>query len=95
MADCFLIPVVSVFVVVEVDQYRIGSFVLVYSGFKALDSSVSWCFSEDFVGLDDYAPRSFGALGGTTSRLEIRKLSLMSPPRNVQQQVDSMGDLCS
>ena len=84
MANCFLIPVVDMFVVVEVDQYRIGSFILVYSDFKTLDSSVSRCFSEDFVGLDDYAPRSFGALGRTTGRLEIRKLSLMSPPRNVQ-----------
>ena len=84
MADCFLISVVDVFVVVEVDQYRVGSFVLVYSRFEALDSSVPWCFGKDFVGLNGYAPRSFGAFGGTTSRLEIRKLSLMSPPRNVQ-----------
>ena len=67
MANCFLVSVVRVFVVVKIDQYRIGSFVSVHSGFKTLDSSVSWCFSEDFVGLDGYAPRSFGALGGTTS----------------------------
>ena len=84
MANCFLIPVVGVFVVVEVDQYRIGSFIPVYSGFKTLDLSVSRCFGEDFVGLDDYAPRSFGTFGRTTGRLEIRKLSLMSPPRSVQ-----------
>ena len=72
------------FVVVEVDQYRVRSFVSVYSRFKALDPFVSWCFAKDLVGLNGYAPRSFGAFGRTTSRLEIRKLSLMSPPQNVQ-----------
>ena len=84
VANCFLIPVVDVFVVVKVDQYRVGSFVSVYPCFKMLDLSVSWCFAKDFVGLNGHAPRSFGAFGGTTGCLEIRKLSLMSPPRNVQ-----------
>ena len=84
VADCFLVPVIRMFVVVKIDQYRIGSFVLIYSCFEALNSSVSWCFAKDLVWLDGYAPRPIGAFGGTTSRLEIRKLSLMSPPRNVQ-----------
>ena len=84
MANCFLVSVVDVFVVVEIDEYRIGSFVSLYSRFKALNSPVPWRFCKDFVGLDGYAPRSFGAFGGAASRLEIRKLSLMSPPRNVQ-----------
>ena len=84
MTDCFLVSVIGVLVVVEVDQYQIGSFVPIYSCLKALDPSVSWCLAKDFVGLNSYAPRPFGAFGGTTSRLEIRKLSLMSPPRNVQ-----------
>ena len=61
VANCFLIPVVGVFVVVEIDQYRIGSFVPIFSCFKALDSAISWCLGKDLVGLDSYAPRSFGA----------------------------------
>ena len=84
MANCFLISVVGVLVVVKVDQYRVGPFVLVYPWFETLDLSISWCLVEDLVGLDRYAPRSFGAFSRTTSRLEVRKLSLMSPPRNVQ-----------
>ena len=63
VANRFLISVVGMLVVIEVDQYRIGSLVPIYSRFKALDSSVPWCFTEDFVGLDGYTPRSFGALG--------------------------------
>ena len=84
MANCLLVSVIGVLVVIEVDQYWVGSLVFVYSYLEALNSSVPWCFAKDFVGLDGHAPRSFGALGGTTSRLEVRKLSLMSPPRNVQ-----------
>ena len=84
MANCFLVSVVGVLVVVKVDQYQVMSFVPVFSCFETLDPSISWCLVEDFVGLDRYAPRSFGAFGRTTSRLEVRKLSLMSPPRNVQ-----------
>ena len=84
MADCFLISVIRVLVVVKVDQYWVGSPVLVYPWFETLDLSVSRCFVEKLVGLDRHAPRSFGAFDGTTSRLEVRKLSLMSPPRNVQ-----------
>ena len=65
--DCntnsLLVSVVSVFVVIEVDQYRVGSLILVYSCFKALDSLISWRFAKDFVGLYGYAPRSFGAFG--------------------------------
>ena len=63
VANCFLVSIIRMFVVVKVDQYRIRSFVPVYSRFEALNSSISWCLVEDFVGLDGYAPRSFGALG--------------------------------
>ena len=63
VANCFLISVISVLVVIKVDQYRIGSFVSVYSCFKALNSSVSRCFTEDLIGLDGYTPRSLGAFG--------------------------------
>ena len=56
VANRFLISVVGMLVVIKIDQYRVGSFVPVHSRFQALDSSVPWCFTEDFVGLDDYAP---------------------------------------
>ena len=49
-----------------------------------LNSSVFWCIVEDLVGLNYYVPCLSGALGGTTGCLEIRKLSLMSLPQNVQ-----------
>ena len=61
MADCFLVPVVGVLVVVKVDQYWIGSFILVYSCFKTLNMSISWGFTEEFVRFNHYVPRSFGA----------------------------------
>ena len=63
VAHCFLVPVISVLVVIKEDQYRVGSLVLVRSYFKALDSSVPWCFAKDLVGSDSYAPRPFGAFG--------------------------------
>ena len=84
VADCFLVSVVGMLVVVKVDQYWVGPSVLVYPCFETLDTSISWCLVENLVGLDRHAPRSFGAFDRTTSRLEVRKLSLMSPPRNVQ-----------
>ena len=84
VADCFLVSVVGVLVVVKVYQYRVGLSVLVYPCFETLDTSIPWCLVKDSVGLDRHAPRSLGAFGRTTSRLEVRKLSLMSPPRNVQ-----------
>ena len=84
MADCFLLPIKGLFVVVEIDQYWVGLFILVFSYFQMSDSSILWCIIEDFVGFDYYMPCLPGAFSGTTSHLKIRKLSLMSPPQNVQ-----------
>ena len=61
VANGLLVSVVRMLVVVKVDQYRIGSLVSVYSCLEVLNSSVFWCFAKDFVGLDGYAPWSFGA----------------------------------
>ena len=63
MTNCFLIPIVGMLVVIKVDQYWITSFVLVYSCFEMLDTSVSWGFTKEFVRFDYYVPWSFGAFG--------------------------------
>ena len=48
------------------------------------DSGVPWCILQDFKGFDYHMPLFPSAFGGTASHLEVRKLSLMSPPQNVQ-----------
>ena len=63
MADCFLVAVPLVFVVVEVNEYWIVAFVLAGNvGFYSLDTSVSWCRTDDLFWGDDNAP-SLGAGG--------------------------------
>ena len=59
-------------------------------GFYPLDAFVSWCCSDNLFWSDGNAP-SFGARGRAAGCLVLTKLSLMSPPQNVQQQVDSIG----
>ena len=54
-----------------------------YVCFYSLDALVPWRSADDLVWGDDNAP-NLGAGGRATSRLDLRKLSLMSPPRNVQ-----------
>ena len=91
MADCFLVAVPLALVVVEIYEYWIVAFVFpCYICFYSLDTLVPWRSVDDLVWGDDNAP-NLGAGGRATSRLDLRKLSLMSPPRNVQQQVDSKG----
>ena len=83
-ADCFLVAVPLALIVVEVDEYWIITFVLSnYVCLYPLNASVPWCGIDDLVWSDDNAPR-FGTGGRATSRLGLTKLSLMSPPRNVQ-----------
>ena len=84
VANRFLVAVPLTLVVVEVDEYWIIAFILASNiGFNPLDAFVSWCCTDDLFWGDDNAP-SLGAGGRTTSRLDLTKLSLMSPPRNVQ-----------
>ena len=84
MADCFLVAVPLALVVVEIYEYWIVALVLsCYVCFYSLDAFVAWRSADDLVWGDDNAP-SLGAGGRATSRLVLTKLSLMSPPRNVQ-----------
>ena len=84
-----MIAVPLALVVVEINEYWIIAFILAGNvGFNPLNAFVSWCCIDDLFWGDDDAP-DLGAGGRATSRLDLTKLSLMSPPRNVQQQVDS------
>ena len=79
-----MIAVPLALVVVKIDEYWVIALVLAGSvGFNPLDASVPWCCTDDLFWSDDDAP-SLGAGSRATSRLVLTKLSLMSPPRNVQ-----------
>ena len=84
MADCFLVAVPLALVVVEINEYWVIAFVLAGNvGFNPLNAFIPWSCLDNLFWGDDNAP-SFGAGGRATSRLVLTKLSLMSPPRNVQ-----------
>ena len=79
-----MVAVPLALVVVEVDEYWIVTFVpACYVCFYSLNAFVSGCRIDDLVWGNDNAPR-LGAGGRATSCLDLTKLSLMSPPRNVQ-----------
>ena len=79
-----MIAVPLALIVVEVDEYWIVTFVLpCYVCFNSLNVLISWRSVDDLVWGNDNAP-ILGAGGQATSRLGLRKLSLMSLPRNVQ-----------
>ena len=63
MADCFLIPIEGVFVIVKVYQYQVQLFIPVSFCFEVLNPSVPWCLAEDLVRLDHHAPCSLSAFG--------------------------------
>ena len=84
VADRFLTAVPLALVVVEIYEYWIVTFVLpCYVCFYSLNALVPWRSTDDLFWGDDDAP-DLGAGGRATSRLDLTKLSLMSPPRNVQ-----------
>ena len=79
-----MIAVPLALVVVEINEYWIIAFILAGNvGFNPLNAFVSWCCIDDLFWGDSNAP-DLGAGGRAASRLVLTKLSLMSPPLNVQ-----------
>ena len=84
VADRLLVAVPLTLVVVEIDEYWIVAFILAGDvGFNPLYAFVPWCCTDDLFWSNGDAP-NLGAGRRATSRLVLTKLSLMSPPRNVQ-----------